>query len=204
MPSHSEAQARLMAAIAHGWHPTGLKHAPSQAVAHDFNQADKGSALLHHAMQHKAAGGVISPLAQAVGNPMTMRASLPHLGQPYGMSGRMRMPRIPLADTMHNIDQHMAGARVKLPKLKAQLAAGGQPPVLGPHGMTAVKNALTHLTNRDASSASATLRASREAMQNPAVRQAAQDLRTAHGIAGAHQALIYLQDSLKAGPQAPR
>src|ERR1700743_521613 len=62
MPSTTEAQARLMAGIAHGWHPTGLKHAPSQAVAQEFNQADKGSALLSHAMQHHADGGSVDPL----------------------------------------------------------------------------------------------------------------------------------------------
>lgn len=52
MPSVSDAQARLMAGIAHGWHPTGLKHAPSVEVAKEFNQADKGkkrSALPEHA-----------------------------------------------------------------------------------------------------------------------------------------------------------
>lgn len=65
-----------------------------------------------------AAGGSISPLASLVGNPMTMRSSLPRMGQPVGMAGRMRMPHVPLADTMHNIDQHMAGARLKLPKLR--------------------------------------------------------------------------------------
>ena len=196
MPSTSEAQARLMAAIAHGWHPTGLKHAPSQAVAQDFNQADKGSALLSHAMQHHAAGGAISPLASLVGNPMMMRASLPHLGNPTGMGGRMRMPHIPLADTMHSIDQHMSGARAKLPQLKAraggrtqQYAEGGEIIALGEKAMSAIKDAISHLANRDASSAAATLRASREAMQHPVVQQAAQSLRSSAGIAPATRGL---------------
>lgn len=70
-----------------------------------------------------AAGGSISPLASIVGNPLQMRASLPKLGGGVGLA-RMRMPHIPLADTMHNIDQRMAGARVKLPKLQA--AVGGR------------------------------------------------------------------------------
>ena len=46
MPSHSPAQARLMAAIAHGWHPpagSGI-HVPL-AVATEFNQADKGTGI---------------------------------------------------------------------------------------------------------------------------------------------------------------
>jgi hypothetical protein len=104
-----------------------MKHPPSQAVAHEFNQADKGSALLSNAMKHRhAAGGFISPLASIAGNPMQMRASLPKLGNPMGSAGRMRMPRVPIADTMRNINQSMHGARVKLPKLKARM--GGHTP----------------------------------------------------------------------------
>ena len=41
MPSQSASQARLMAAVAHGWHKPG-GGGPSRAVAEDFNQADKG------------------------------------------------------------------------------------------------------------------------------------------------------------------
>ena len=323
MPSRSESQARYMAAIAHGWHPTGSKHAPSQAVARDFNQADKGSALLSTAMKHKyAAGGSISPLASLVGNPMTMRSTSPRLGQPLGSAGRMRMPHVPLADTMHNIDQHMAGARAQLPKLKAKggrakrfdeggpvqqpaapppaaqadpssmspelrkallkawftqhapvlngqvltpdpnqpqhfedggrvrgqsspgspgmggavkdalaalrdymidrprreiqaartarentivddtgaeapptaqrgddYAAGGPVPGLSENAKGAVKAALTHLANKDASSAAATLHASPEAMQHPIVRLAAHALRSGVGMAPATQGL---------------
>lgn len=182
----------MFAAIAHGWKPSGLQHAPSQAVARDFNQADKGSALLSHAMQHRAAGGMISPLASLTGNPMAMRATLPHLGSPMGSAGRMRMPHVPIADTMHNIDQHMAGAKVKLPKLQAAMGgrakkryADGGEVALGTRAISAVKDALSHLANNDASSAAATLRASREAMQHPTVAQAAQSLRSSTGIAPA-------------------
>jgi hypothetical protein len=318
MPSKTEPQARLMAGIAHGWHPSGLKHAPSQAVATEFNQADRGSALLSHAMQHHhAAGGAISPLASLVGNPMMMRSSLPHLGQPMGSAGRARMPHVPLMDTMHNIDQHMTGARAKLraggrtrrfddggavnspppaqpmsddainallraaqiqvathdpnatqdhsnlraliaymaqrkqlgeaagppptfadggravgqsspgspgvsgavkdalaalrdylvdrPRREATAAreqqvdaavnsaqqgyaAGGQVP-FGEQAKSAVKKALTHLANKDASSAAATLHASPEAMQHPVVRLAAHALRTSQGMAPAMQGL---------------
>lgn len=118
MPSSTEAMARYMAACSHG---TGYASCPPAKVSHDFNQADKGSALLSSAMKHKhAAGGSISPLASLVGDPMTMRSTSPRMGQPMGGAGRMRMPHVPLADTMHNIDQHMAGARAKLPKLKAR------------------------------------------------------------------------------------
>jgi hypothetical protein len=103
------------------------------------------------------------------------------------------MPKVPLMDTMHNIDEHMAGAKVKLPKLKAKMggrakkcyADGGAVINLGERAMSAVKDALSHLANNDASSAAATLRASREAMQHPVVQQAAQSLRASSGIAPA-------------------
>lgn len=176
------------------------------------------------------------------------------------------MPHVPLADTMHNIDQHMAGARAKLPKLKAKkggrakrfdeggratgqsspgspgvggavrdalaalrdymidrprreiqaareanenavvdgdytgptqqpvksggdYAAGGPVAGLSENAKSAVKAALTHLTNKDASSAAATLHASPEAMQHPVVRLAAHALRTSQGVAPAVQGL---------------
>lgn len=50
MPSTSEAQARLMAAAAHT--PGGFGGVP-QSVGREFNQADKGSALLSNAMRHR-------------------------------------------------------------------------------------------------------------------------------------------------------
>lgn len=94
-------------------------------------------------------------------------------------------------DTMHNIDQHMAGARIKLPALKAAMGgrarkyADGGEVALGARAISAIKDALSHLANRDASSAAATLRSSPEAMQHPVVQQAAQSLRASSGIAPA-------------------
>lgn len=41
MPSKSAKQAKFMRAIAHGWKPTRMKSAPSQAVAQEFVDADK-------------------------------------------------------------------------------------------------------------------------------------------------------------------
>src|SRR5271165_3299475 len=52
MPSTSPAQARLMAAVAHGWHKPG-GGGPPVSVAKEFNQADKG----HHAF---AQGGPVN------------------------------------------------------------------------------------------------------------------------------------------------
>lgn len=192
MPSTTEPQARFMAACAHG---AGYSSCPPVKVSHEFNQADKGSALLSHAMQHHhAAGGAISPLAALEGDPMQMRATLPKLGSPMGAAGygtRMRMPHIPIAGSLHNIDQHMAGARMKLPAIKASIGghmrgyADGGEVRLGARAISAIKDALSHLANKDASSAAATLRASPEAMTHPVVQQAAQSLRASSGIAPA-------------------
>jgi hypothetical protein len=52
MPSTSPAQARLMAAVAHGWHKPG-GGGPPVAVAKEFNKADTGK----HAF---AEGGVVN------------------------------------------------------------------------------------------------------------------------------------------------
>ncbi len=41
MPSKSPAQARLMAAVAHGWHMPG-GGGPPKKVAVEFNEADSG------------------------------------------------------------------------------------------------------------------------------------------------------------------
>ena len=49
MPSKSPAQARLMAAVAHGWQLTGMQ-GPPVSVAKEFNQADKGTAMLKKGM----------------------------------------------------------------------------------------------------------------------------------------------------------
>jgi len=71
MPSKSEAQARLMAAVAHGWRKPG-GGGPSRAVAEEFNQADKGGRTLQKAMAHRLrrgskASGSRSTVGSAVG-----------------------------------------------------------------------------------------------------------------------------------------
>lgn len=45
MPSKSPAQARLMAAVAHGWKEPG-GGGPPVSVAKEFNQADKGTGIM--------------------------------------------------------------------------------------------------------------------------------------------------------------
>lgn len=50
MPSVSAKQAKLMSAIDHGWQPpASMKHAPSQAVAREFHEADKRKGEFMHA-----------------------------------------------------------------------------------------------------------------------------------------------------------
>lgn len=54
MPSHSPAQARTMAAIAHGWKPTqGPVSKIPVSVAKDFNKADAGTKRLKEAMMKR-------------------------------------------------------------------------------------------------------------------------------------------------------
>lgn len=46
MPSKSKAQAKLMAAVAHGWEPPG-KHIP-KSVGREFHEADKKIGKYEH------------------------------------------------------------------------------------------------------------------------------------------------------------
>lgn len=50
MSSETPKQAKLMAAVAHGWHKPG-GGGPSVKVAKEFNQADKGSTMLSKGMK---------------------------------------------------------------------------------------------------------------------------------------------------------
>ncbi len=51
MPSRSPAQARTMAAVAHGWRPPASSGIDIPVkVAKEFNKADKGTQLLKSAM----------------------------------------------------------------------------------------------------------------------------------------------------------
>lgn len=55
MPSDTPKMARLMAAVAHGWHKPG-GGGPSVKVAKEFNQADKGTPMLSKGMKPVNAG----------------------------------------------------------------------------------------------------------------------------------------------------
>jgi hypothetical protein len=52
MPSRSPAQARLMAAVAHGWKMPG-GGGPPVSVAKEFNEADTGTERLKRGMKRK-------------------------------------------------------------------------------------------------------------------------------------------------------
>ena len=54
MPSKTPAQARLMAACAHG---AGYSACPPAKVSKEFNQADKGSGIIR--AKRKATGGLV-------------------------------------------------------------------------------------------------------------------------------------------------
>ncbi len=51
MPSTTAKQAHLMAAVAHGWHPTGMK-GPPVSVAKEFHAADKKKGKFEHPRGH--------------------------------------------------------------------------------------------------------------------------------------------------------
>lgn len=123
MPSSSKKQAHYMSALDHGWSPPG-KH-PSRKVAHDFHEADKREGKWEH-----ATGGPVSPLSSILGKGSSFgnRLGVQHLGgNPGGaFSGMMHFhaPRIPIADTMRNIDQKIGGAEAKIPKLGQKMNLG--------------------------------------------------------------------------------
>lgn len=143
-----------------------------------------------------AKGGALSALSSsAFDSPMHMKASMPKLG--IG-TAKMRMPRVPIADTLRNVNQSIHGAQVKLPKLKAAMGGktrrydvGGEVR-LGTRAISALKDALSHLANKDASSAAAVLRSSPEALTHPDVKAAVGQLRASTGIAPATKSLTNL------------
>jgi len=59
MPSTSEAQARLMRAVAHGWHKPG-GGGPSVSVAKDFVAADKAKSAMRLVKKYAEGGAAKS------------------------------------------------------------------------------------------------------------------------------------------------
>jgi hypothetical protein len=117
---------------------------------------------------------------------------------------------VPVQGTLRNIDQTINKAKPKLGALGAKLRSPSGPAggkfgapkqfdgggkvgmLLSPRAMSVLKDAISHLTNKDASSAAAVLRSSPEAMSHPDVNAAARGLRSSTGIAPATKTLTGL------------
>ena len=204
MPSSTKKQAHFMSAIAHGWKPDHPRHKmPSRAVAEEFHEADKSEGKWEHASGGPAG---MSPLESTIGGGGFGEGLgfHPHMGSSmYVGKAPMRMPRVPIADTMRNIDQHIKGASVKLPKIGQKLqslpkqppmphhkfAGGGQ---VNPQLAQVIQQALNSIKSKDLSTAGAMLRGSPIAMQHPVTRAASTALRNAQHVDAAIKALQML------------
>lgn len=49
-----------MAAIAHGWKPDRMKHAPSRAVAREYHQADKRAGIVNGRRRRHGGHGIVN------------------------------------------------------------------------------------------------------------------------------------------------
>ena len=177
--------------------PTGVPTAgaaPSWAPAAHF--ALGGSTL---------GAGSLGALGSAIRRPM-MPGS--HMVNSIGSAGHLRMPRIPIAGSMRNIDQAPIARLHKL-------AAGGMPtapvapqapqePQLGPEGAQAVGKALQHLQQRNPSGAIQALSDSRQAMGHPLVAAATRHLAAGKNIGAAHAALKHVANQHARGQFARR
>jgi len=116
MPSKSQPQARFMAACAHG---AGYASCPPARVSHEFNQADKGSAMLKRAMQRKAMGGPMLGAPNAIQNQLgVLRARMP--------------PQMPMQQApMSGVPMQMRGP------IPPPSARPGMPPGMPPGGALA-------------------------------------------------------------------
>lgn len=125
----------------------------------------------------------------------------------------MRMPRIPIADTLRNIDQGLhQTAHIMKPKI-SHLAGGGMPepmgesaqqqPQLGPQAIAALGMAMAHMQGGDHGSAAGALMSSPEAMKHPHVAAVAHHLKASKDIGPAHKVLGNLINSLGGGGGGP-
>lgn len=143
----------------------------------------------------------------SAGSPLSSgMSSMMHSGIGGGMGNvghaHVRMPRIPIADTLRNIDQGLHSPKMKIPHLAEggmPPQIGGQPPQLGPQAIAALGMAMAHMQNQDHGSAAGALMSSPEAMKHPHVRAVAQHLRASKDIGPAHKVLSNLVNSLGSG-----
>jgi hypothetical protein len=87
MPSDTEDQARFMAACAHG---AGYESCPPDKVSYEFNQADKGTAMLSNAMKHRIKRPMGGPVTTGGQSPniqallQALSSQLPPVSAPWG------------------------------------------------------------------------------------------------------------------------
>lgn len=162
-------------------------------------------------MKKHARGGMIAPptrvppanLAPSTASPLAAAIAARGNASPGAKAGSafgratMRPPRVPIAGTLRNIDQTINKAKPKLGALGTGVHKfdGGGKVGLSMRAMSVIKDAISHLGNKDVSSAASVLRSSPEAMAHPAVASAAQGLRSSTGIAPATKALTGLVNS---------
>lgn len=171
MPSVSKKQARFMAAAAHN--PKFAKRVGiKSSVAKDFNQADVGTGILKGKR----------PIKKALGGQIGMqkpRSLLPGPGSPI----------IPGSDRIRAADSSILNAQRKLTPMRGRLYANGGKVGASVAAIKAIKDAISHLENKDVSQAAQTLRNSRDAMMHPAVAQAAASLTSSAGVPKAAKTL---------------
>lgn len=108
MPSTTGKQAKFMAACSHG---AGYDSCPPKKVSTEFNQADKGSAMLSNAMRHHLAWG---------GRPM------PQMNRPPTNTGQM--------GGQPNIAQLLASLQARSGQNRGPMPRGPIPPPVNPSG----------------------------------------------------------------------
>ena len=146
---------------------------------------------------HAEGGEIESALEQFTGSPAHAGRSMMH-GPGLGYLTHMKMPYVPMSGVTRNVFQHLQGASAKLPKLQSRvmkLPSYRQRYAQGGEAGSVLKQAVTHLANRDASSAAGTLMASKEAMSNPVIQQIVAHLRAGREIGPAYRALSGLANA---------
>lgn len=207
MPSKTAKQARLMAAVAHGWKPDRIKGPPVK-VAKEFNDADKGR-FAHGGMvkppgmytQAPALGHTQSPLGQAIQN----KGNAGRYGGGMGLAPA-RPPRVPVLGLFRNIDQGLKKSKIQLRALGGSLNETGptEPAPQGAdeqHVHEVVMTALQHLQGMDASSAAAVLRSSPEAMAHPEIAAVVHALQNSTGITPATKTLNQISQVGSGSPE---
>lgn len=126
MPSSTEDQARFMASCSHG---AGYESCPPQKVSHEFNQADKGTAMLKNAMKHRVKRPMGGPVGgTALNRPPTDPALLQGL-QALQARAASNMPP-PGGNPMAGMPPMQANVP-RMNSAQVMPPQGGMPPMTG-------------------------------------------------------------------------